>query len=190
MNHRDGVVNLVRYISQSTEYRAHFNGAVTLAGQIADCDLLFMSSSDKFQFNEEEQKVLAGFLAKGGVLLGEACGEGGEGGKEGGKAFRQAFSNLSQALGRTLKTVERGHALLRVHYVFSGAPAGVDGPVLLMEDDGVAHSDGDYGCLWNGGRSDKPMDRQVIRDAIELGTNIAVYAHERTRSQALKLNAG
>jgi hypothetical protein len=189
MHHRDGVMSLVRYVNQSTNFRAFFGGAVGLTGPIAECDLLCMVSGEKFEFGEEEEKVLAGFLGRGGVLLGEACGEGGEGGKEGGKAFRQAFSGLSQSLGRTLKTVERGHPLLKVHHVFSGAPAGVDGPVLLMEDDGVAHSDGDYGCLWNGGRSDKAMDRQSIRDALELGTNFAVYAHNRTRAQALKLAA-
>ena len=185
--HRDGVVNLVRHINQSTNYRAQFSGAVGLKGQLSDCDLLCMCGSEKFEISEDEEKVLSGFLGRGGVLLGEACGEGGGGEKEGGKAFRQAFSGLSQSLGRTLRTVERGHPLLKAHHVFSGAPAGADGPVLMMEDDGMAHSDGDYGCLWNGGRSETPMNRQSIREALELGTNIAVYAHERIRSQALKL---
>ncbi len=188
--HSEGVMNLVRYVNNSTSYHAHFTGAVGLAGQVGDCDLLFMCGSEKFQLSEDEVKAVVGFLGRGGVLVGEACGEGGEGQKESGKAFRQAFSGLSQTVERTLRTVERGHPLLTAHFIFSGAPAGVDGPALLMEDGGMAHSDGDYGCLWKGGRSDRPIDRQQIRDAFEFGTNMVVYAHERRRRQELKLSVG
>lgn len=79
---------------------------------------------------------------------------------------------------------------MTAHFIFSGAPVGVDGPALLMEDGGMAHSDGDYGCLWKGGRSDSPIERQLIRDGFEFGTNMVVYAHERRRHQELKLSVG
>lgn len=42
-------------------------------------------------------------------------------------------------------------------------------------------STGDHGCAWQGGRFDRPIGREVIRDALELGTNVAVYARQRQR---------
>ncbi|MFQ5873060.1 MAG: DUF4159 domain-containing protein, partial [Dehalococcoidia bacterium] len=155
MRHQEGILNLVNVIDQSTDYRACFKGPVDLAEEIMD--LLCMSGSEGFQLTKDEQKVLSNFLGRGGVLLGEACPEGGQEAKEQAKAFRQAFGNLSQRLGGNLRSVERGHPLLKIYHLFSQTPAGLDGPALVTEDQGIIYSDGDYGCLWGGGRGGKPV---------------------------------
>jgi len=47
--------------------------------------------------------------------------------------------------------------------------------VRLLEANGVVYSDVDYGCAWQGGRVDAPLARGAIRDALELGVNIALF---------------
>jgi len=185
MRHQEGVLNLAQVINQSTDYRAYFKGAVGLGEEIRDCDLLCMCGSGEFTLTKDYEKMLSNFLGRGGVLLAEACHEG----SQEAKAFGQAFAGLAKNLGKNLQTVDRGHTLFMIHHLFTAAPAGLDGPALLVEDQGMLYSDGDFGCVWAGGRPDKPMSRGVIRDALELGVNIAVYAHQRTHYHALKIFA-
>lgn len=185
--HQEGISNLVRFIRRNTNFRATSRGPFSLTEEIKDCDLLYISGSDKFEFTEEQESILKGFVGRGGVILGEACSEGGEEEKERGKAFRQAFGSLSQKLGANMRSVEWGHPVLKSYHVFSDVPVGLDGPALLAEDQGIIYSDGDYGCLWRGGRADRSVPRQTIRDALELGVNIALYAHQRTSYHTLKV---
>ncbi|MGB2853808.1 MAG: DUF4159 domain-containing protein [Dehalococcoidia bacterium] len=185
MRHQEGVLNLVQAINQSTDYRAHFKGTVGLGGEIRDCDLLCMCGSDEFTLTQDQETVLLNFLSRGGVLLGEACREEGQEAK----AFGQAFASLAQRLGRNLRSVDRGHAVLKIHHLFAAAPVGLGGPVMLMEDQGMLYSDGDFGCMWAGGKGAKPMPREAIREALELGVNIALYAHERAHYHALRIHA-
>lgn len=183
--HEEGVSSLVRAICHTTDFRAVFRGALSFDADIRDCDLLCMCGSDQFSLGQDQQTALSSFLDRGGVLFGESCHlEGGEA-----KAFSQAFAALAQTLGRNLRSVDRGHALFKAHHLFAAAPAGLDGPAMLVEDQGMLYSDGDYGCLWAGGRPDKPSARGAIRDALELGVNIAVYAHQRTQYHARRILA-
>ena len=48
---------------------------------------------------------------------------------------------------------------------------------MLLEGRHMAYSGSDYGCAWQGGRQGDPLPRDVIRSAIEMGTNIVAYAH-------------
>jgi len=185
MHHQEGVLNLAKVINHSTDYRADFKGSVGLGEEIRDCSLLCMCGSDEFTLAKGQENVLSNFLGRGGILLGEACHKG----EQESKAFSQAFAGLAKNLGRNLQTVDRGHPLLKAHHLFTAVPAGLDGPALLVGDEGILYSDGDFGCVWAGGRADKPMPRHVIRDALELGVNIAVYADQRTRYHALKIIA-
>ena len=117
--------------------------------------------------------------------LAETCHEEGQEAK----AFSQAFASLAQRLGRNLRSVDRGHPILKIHHLFAAVPSGLAGPAMLMEDQGMVYSDGDFGCIWAGGRGDRPMPREAIREALELGVNIAVYAHERAHYHALRILA-
>jgi len=187
MCHQEGILNLVKSANHNTDCHIRFKGAVDLADETSGYDLLYLCGTEDFQLKKDQENVLSRFLDRGGVLLGEACSEGGPQTKEQTKTFRQSFAGLAQRLGRRLKSVERGHPLLKAHYIFSSVPAGLDGPTLMVEDQGMLYSDGDFGCIWAGGKADKAASRETIRDAIELGINIAVYAYERTRYNALNL---
>jgi hypothetical protein len=185
MRHQEGVLNLVQAINHSTDYRAYFRGNVALSEEIRDCDLLCMCGSDEFTLTQDQETVLLNYLSRGGVLLGETCHEA----AQEAKAFSQAFASLAQRLGRKLRFVDRGHEVLKIHHLFAAVPVGLDGQAVLMEDQGMLYSDGDFGCMWAGGKGDRPMPREAIREALELGVNIALYAHERAHYHALRILA-
>lgn len=185
LGHQEGLFNLAQSINRTTDYRAHFRGAVGLGEEIRDCDLLCMCGSDEFALTADQATVLSNFLGRGGVLLGETCHTEGQPAK----GFSQAFASLAQNLGRNLRTVERGHLLLKNCNLFAAPPVGLDGPAMLMEDQGMLYSDGDFGCAWAGGRPDKPLSREAIRDALEMGANIAVYAQQRAHYHAVRILA-
>ena len=183
--HEEGILDLVQAINQTTDYRAYFKGRVGLSEEIRDCDLLCACGSDELSLTQEQETVLSNFLSRGGVFLAETCHVEGQRAK----SFSQSFASLAQRLGRNLRTVGRGHPLLKIHNLFAVTPSGLDGPAMLMEDQGMVYSDGDFGCIWAGGKWDKLMPREAIRDALELGVNIALYAHERAHYHALRILA-
>lgn len=180
--HQSGIANLVQAINRNTNYRAEFKGSVKLSDEINDCDLLYMAGCQEFQFTDAEERALLNYLDRGGVLFGEACSEGGET-----RAFSQSFNSLCDRLGRSPRAVELGHPLFNVYHLFAIPPAGVNGQAVILEDKGVIYSDGDYGCVWSGGRKNKSMPRDVIRSALELGINIAVYSQQQKHYHALKI---
>jgi hypothetical protein len=186
--HVNGILNLSRAINQSSDYSSSFVGTISLNDEVRDCDLVFMCGNEEFRFSENEERLLSNFLSRGGVLLGETCHEGTTRSKEQGQTFSTCFAALAQKLGRVLRSVDRGHRLLTVHNLFTAVPPGLNGPASLVEDQGMLYSDGDFGCMWAGGKHDKALPRDTIRTAHELGTNIAIYAYQRTYNQALRIS--
>ena len=179
--HQEGILNLVQTINLSTDYGASFKGAIGLSEEIRNCALVCLCSSRGFSFNQDQEKLLSNFLNRGGVILGDACTDT----AEDKKAFNQSFVNLATRLNRNLRTVNKGHPILNSHYIFGSMPNASGG--LMVEDQGMIYSDMDFGCIWTGGKADKPLPRDTIRDMLELGTNIAIYAHQRMRYRALRI---
>ena len=81
--------------------------------------------------------------------------------------------DLAQRLGRQLTDVQRGHALMSSRHVFGVLPTGGRERARVLESNGIVYSDADYGCAWQGGPTDRPLTRGVIRDSLEFGINIA-----------------
>ena len=77
--------------------------------------------------------------------------------------------------------------IIYVALLLLSLPPGHDGQAVVMINNGVIYSDGDYGCVWQGGRKDKPLPRGHIRDAIDFGVNAALYSHQKARLHSLKL---
>ena len=71
--------------------------------------------------------------------------------------------------------VIRGHNLLSLDYLFSEVPPGAE-PGMLLEGGQMIYSGSDYGKAWQGGSQDKPLPRDIIRSAFEMGANIIAYA--------------
>jgi hypothetical protein len=186
--HTGGLRNLTRIIDRDTAYHASFIGLVDLATEIDGCDLLHICETHPFSFDDSQHAVLSHFLDRGGILLGEICF--GSADEEAPAVVEESFRALASSLGRSMQPATREHPLFRIHHLFSDAPAGVKGTATIMEGDGIIYTDGDYGCLWNGGSESQQASREVIRSALELGINMALYARNRTHNHELKLFGG
>jgi hypothetical protein len=133
-----------------------------------------VSGQGRAEFAEADVAGLARMLGRGGLLVAEACAAGEEG-DAGAREFALSFVEVADRLGRQLADVQRGHALLSTRHVFATLPAGSRERVRVLEANGIVYSDADYGCVWQGGRADAPLGRGAIRDALELGVNIALF---------------
>ena len=182
--HSPGVMSLIRSVNNSTPFFAEFKGSISLNQEIADCDLLVIAGHQEFSLADEWTEVLKTFLDRGGVVFGEAC----RASEDNSSPFRQSFIDLANALEKQLASVERGNRLLTSHYLFAQAPDGPDGSGAIVAGDGLIYSDGDYGCLWDGGRPNVPASREAIRSALELGTNLGVLSSGRVRTQSVRMS--
>ena len=187
--HWEGIFNLAQSVQRSTVYSVQLLETVELADEAQFCRLLCMAGHQEFQLSETEEKTLGSFLDKGGLLFAEACAGAVKGQKDRAKGFRSSFASLCASLGRTLRPIERGHPLFHSYHVFGSLPEGCEGTAVVMESDGIIYSDADYGCVWAGGREDKPLSRDSIRDALEFGVNIAAYSHQRAQSHLRRATA-
>ncbi|MBM3941655.1 MAG: DUF4159 domain-containing protein [SAR202 cluster bacterium] len=184
--HLPGVMNLIQLINAATGIcRAEFCGVVDLNSDLSRCDVLVMAGHGSFTLSEGQRQGLAAFLDRGGVLLGEACGAN-LGDLNAASPFRQSFRDLAQQLGRTLTPAGRGHPMFTSLHPFAGPPEGIAGPAVVVADDAVVYSDGDYGCLWDGGWTGHPASRETIRASVELGANLAVYSSRRRQVHSLQ----
>jgi hypothetical protein len=182
--HLPGAMGLVRAINSTTGYRAEFKGPINLNQEIRDCDTLLVAGREAFTLTEAWESVLHDFLERGGVLLGEVCRADGQGAEKA-APFSDAFKELAERLQRKLTPLTRGHDMFTAHHLFAEAPDGIDGPAQLLADSGIVFSDGDYGCLWDGGRPDRPAPRSSIRPSIELGINLGIYSFQRTHQHSV-----
>ncbi len=174
--HLLGLRYLLREIGLTTGYRARWAGSLRLGDPIPNVSLLYLSGSGPLAADESALKPLREFLDSGGVLVLDACGESGR------SEFVAAAEALAKKLGRSFEAVDRSHPILSSRHVFGEAPLAAkkdDAP--LADGNGLVLSTVDLGCTWQGGGQAKPLSRDVIRTALELGVNLAVYARQRQR---------
>lgn len=172
--HRLGLRYLLREIGLSTAYRARWTGVFRLEDPLPPVSLLYLGGSSRFTIADEVVGRLREFFAAGGVLFADACQDGK------GAEFAAGVEALAGKLGSSLQPVGRWHPILTARHLFAEAPLATKGAA-LSEGGGLVLSTLDYGCAWQGGPKDRPLARDVIRAALELGVNVAVYARQRQR---------
>ena len=173
--HRLGLRYLLRELSLTTAYRPRWAGIVRFGQPIPAVSLLYLSGSRGFHVDSAAQARLQEFLEKGGVIFADGCQ--GEQAVE----FAAAVQTMATALGRQLQAVTRWHPLLTARHVFAEPPLGSPDHIALAEGDRIILSTADYGCAWQGGAPDHSVPREAIRQALEFGTNVLVYARQRQR---------
>jgi hypothetical protein len=181
-DHQIGLRFLVQEIGLATGYRPRWSGTLQLGDPLPPASLLYLSGSRPFAFPATFADQLRPFLAGGGVLLADGCSENDP------TEFATVIDGLARALGRSLQPVQRWHPLLVARHIFATPPLSVEKGPTLVEADGLVLTTADYGCAWAGGPRDRPLPRETIRAALELGVNLAVYARLRQRPlEALEL---
>lgn len=183
--HLLGLRYLLREIGLTTGYRARWAGVVRAEEPLPPVALLTLSGSGAFKVPDGTLANLREFLDNGGVLLCDCCGA------KPSADFVGSVEALAKRLERPLQPVDRSHPLLSSRHIFAAPPL-VDGKAetTLVEGNGLVLSTVDYGCAWQGGGPEKPLSREAIRAALELGVNLAVYARQRQRPlEVLELEA-
>ena len=176
--HLSGAGRLVQAINATTAYHAEFRGTFDLREEIAGCHLLLVAGQQSFSLTDDQLSIIGHFLARKGTLWAESCGAGLDRINEA-VPFLHAVEAMVGSLQRNLGFVERSHPLFNSHYLFAEPPNGVEGATQILFSDGIFYSNGDYGCLWNGGRPERSAPRPDIRSATELGINLGVYSLRR-----------
>ena len=141
-------------------------------------DLVYLTGTARLALGSSETEALGRLLERGGVLVGDGCASGAAG-EGGAREFARSFAEIAEGLGRRLEAVQRGHPVFTGRYLFAQPPAGARSSTVLLADaaagaaGSVLYCDADYGCAWNGGAPEHPLARGAIRDALELGVNLA-----------------
>jgi hypothetical protein len=175
-SHCAGLRNLIREINRQHDVVVNLKENVPIDRNLNHFPLLYLTGNSQFELTSEQQAALANFMKSGGFIFGEGCSE--EAGEaRGTKDFGLAFNKLATQLNCKLEIVQRGHSLLSAFYLFSEVPQGAE-PAMLLEGGQMVCSGSDYGCAWQGGCSDKPLPRDIIRNAFEMGANIVAYARK------------
>jgi hypothetical protein len=171
--HKRGLFNLMSEINRRSGTAVTFEEVVNLKKSFGRYSLIYITGSGRFDLSSEQQSALLSYLQSGGVIFGDGCS--GEADGKGAKEFGLAFNRLASQFNCKLGIVQRGHALLAAENIFSEVPPGCD-PPMLLEGGNMICSSSDYGCAWEGGHSDHPLSREIIRSSIEIGVNIVSFA--------------
>jgi hypothetical protein len=165
--HRLGLRFLLREVGLTTPYRPRWHGVFRLGESLPPSGLLYFSGIKEFTVDDAAVESLRGFLEGGGVLFADPCLS-----HASGPAFAAAVRRLALRLGPEPRPVQRWDSLLTSRHVLT------DGTGLLQAG-GIVLSTADHGCTWKGGPEDQAARREAIRHALEVGTNVAVFARQR-----------
>ena len=142
---------------------------------VEKADVVYLTGYARLDLADAETQALARVLERGGAVIGDGCCAGPRG-DAGAREFAHSFAELADSLGQHLEAAGRTHPVFTGRYLFAVAPAGARTSTVLLADSGGAHliyCDADYGCAWAGGAPAQPLPRAAIRDALELGVNLA-----------------
>lgn len=178
---RPGLVNFIREANQAG-FHLQFTGPLNLRGEHDDDSPLFLYAAGAQETQEMAAPQVEGlrkYLDQGGTILVEAA--------RGNAAFAKSFDKVVSALGAKLTSVAAGHPLLTSHVAFPAAPSGGQdsGEVSIDEENGIIFSTFDYGSAWQGELAGKDKRREVIRQSVEFGMNVAAFAQLRRRKYQL-----
>ncbi len=174
--HKSGLQNLVSGMGRRYNIKITLEGEDHIRKSLSRLSLIYLTGNGRFELNSEQQSILSDFLQSGGVIFGDGCSAiSGGVDNRGAREFGLAFNRIASQFNLKLGMVQRGHHLLSADHIFSEVPAGCE-PPMLLEGGNMVCSSSDYGCAWEGGHTDQPLSREVIRSATELGENILSYA--------------
>ena len=178
--HGGGVSVLARALRTCQRAQLCVDDDIPLTAALIDYTVLCLVGGGAFRLTSDEMKAIYEFLRQGGVLFYESCHAVTAGGEPEGDA---AFLDLLASMGVSLETPTPGHALLTTPHFFAAPPEGyeVQGQGKLLVREGVVFSTFDYGCLWQGKRRGRAAARHEIRNALEWGENLMLYAWQRRR---------
>ncbi|MBN4002722.1 DUF4159 domain-containing protein [Nostoc sp. LPT] len=148
-------------------------GQVSLAENIQDYDILYLTGGQAISLNSLEFESLRNYLNLGGVLLVDA--------PTNANPLIESTQALAQQLEsplRPLEELQRSHPLRTKPFLFAALPMVNQQQIKLLIGGGIILAIGDLATAWGLDR-DLSLPRLTIRTAQELGINILHYAWKR-----------
>jgi hypothetical protein len=171
-----GLKNLIRSLNHEGSLKVVLEENINFKNPVNRYHLIYLTGNGSFELTTEQQSALGEFLKSGGVIFGDGCSHNpGAPDSKGAKVFGLSFNRYAGLLNCKLGIVQRYHPVLSAEHIFAETPQGCE-PGMLLEGGNMIYSGSDYGCAWNGGHPDKPLSREVIRSAFEIGANIVAHA--------------
>ena len=164
-DHLQGFTNLVAMGARSG---VRIEPTVANGAGVPDADLLYVTGHADSDPSAKLLDSLRDRIRAGAWLVADGCGQG--------DRFASGFASLVEESG----PANTEALVASAHHVFGATPEGACegevrwGPRAML-------SGRDFGCAWRGGRSENPLSRSRIRDALEFGVNLAVSAGEYGR---------
>jgi hypothetical protein len=178
--HIRGLRNLAREIEMRYNWTVELEENIAFDKSITQYAMIYLTGGETFKLTEKQQSALDVFLKSSGLLVAEDCSDGEMKNTRSNK-FNPVYKELTDKFKLELKAVNRNDPLLSNFNVFSEVPHGVKSGIFL-KGEGIIYTDNDYGCAWEGGHESKPMSREAIRSAFEIGMNIVDYAYNMKTS--------
>lgn len=183
--HGEGMHNVAASIRMSGTGQIWVDRGVPLLGDLARYDLIYLTGRDHIDLSNEEMTSLYNYWNSGGVIFYESCRQQ----TQGDPPADAVFMDLVSTFGVQLTPLQSGHAIFKSPYLFAQPPLGFEtqGTPQIRVADGLILSTADYGCLWRGERRGRPAQRGEIRDALEWGANLVLWAvaqRQRRTSEA------
>jgi hypothetical protein len=166
------VINLVRTLQATAPFMVRPIGNLRPEGLAGACNLLYLCGAGKASLTAQDIQHLQAFVQSGGTLFIEPCADEESRRQENGR-FIATMQRLLAAMIGSVQPVEWGHPLLTVRNIFGAIPEGIGGSAPVLTSGRVILNPNDYGCCWGARDAKGPLDRGVIRDALEFGVNVA-----------------
>lgn len=191
--HGAGMAEVAKHLTQQGSAQVVVDRGLSLTSALNGYDVLYVVGSAAVQLSQDEMKALYAFWQAGGVILYESCRRNYG---QGNPPADTVMVDLLQSFGPRLESLQPPAAdadasvqlgLWRKPHLFAQPPVGFEtqGAPALRIADGILVSHADYGCLWRGLRRDRVATRSEIRDALEWGDNLLLWAMaERARRRA------
>jgi hypothetical protein len=183
--HLNGLRNLVKEYNRRADFTVVVEDQVNIGKTLKRYSLLYLTGNGRFELSAEQQSALRDYIKSGSIVIGDGCSSSSTVSDiKGAKEFGLSFIRWAGKLDCKLEVVKRGHQLLMGEYLFSEVPPGCEAAMLLEGGNMISNSS-DYGCAWAGGYEDKPLARETIRSATEMGGNLISYAlRSKSKSHA------
>ncbi len=176
--HIRGLKNLLNTWNRKGNIPAMLQDEINLQKPLTNYNLIYLTGSGRFELTPEQLTTLGVFLKSGGIIFGDGCSDTSTGKDlKSSKEFGLAYNRYAGLLNCKLGIIQRSHPILSTEYIFTETPAGCE-PGMVLEGGGMIYSGSDYGCAWDGGHPNRPLTREVIRSAFEIGENILSFSRK------------
>ena len=167
-----GAYYLANTLKHLGHYRLTVHDDAPLGPGVENNTLIYLVGRGRFELNQDQIEGLGNYVRRGqGTIFLEAYDS----------AAENQLLQLLRRLDLEPANIATNNPLLYEPHFFLKPPPGynIDSSSKVLAAEGVVYSARNYGLVWQGETSKGEPSRELIRSAVEWGTNIIAYAIQR-----------